>query len=244
MRSIARALSRSGTTIAAVAIGATLLETAILQTLQHAVGHDATAAVIGGALGLIIGTVGTSFKTAAITHMIGARRKSYVPTLGESLRWALARLPTVILTSAMTFLLMMVGFVFLVIPGIVVALTLIVASPVAVMEEGGVMHALRRSRELTEDRLGPIFVSNLFVSPLLFGGYFVAFALMAVIGGEPFTDAVGHVLVPTTPLAALLSSLGIAAMSAFTAVYAAVVYGMLTRKPRKGLGERVARVFE
>lgn len=244
MRGIARALSRSGGSVAVIAIGATLLETAILQGVQHAVGADPTAALMAGALGLFIGTIGTSFKTAAITHVVRARRKSYVPTLGESLRWALARLPTVILTSAMTFLLMMIGFVCLVIPGLVVALSLIVATPVAVMEEGGVMHALRRSRELTQDRLGPIFVSNLFVSPLLFGGYFVAFALMAVIAGEPFGTAVGHVLVPTTPVAIVLSSLAIAAMSGFTAVYAAVVYGMLTRKPRKGLGERVARVFE
>jgi uncharacterized membrane protein len=71
------------------------------------------------------------------------------PGVNESYRWGLTKLGKVIICSAIAYFLQGVGYVFLIIPGIIISLALAVVYPVAVLERRSIPDVLRRSSELT-----------------------------------------------------------------------------------------------
>lgn len=244
LRATARALGRNATPIVVFTYGVSLLEAGVGQLVARSLSGDPSGVTIAGVVGLLVGLLASAFKTAAITFAIRARRKSHVPTIGECARHAVGRVPTLVVTSLLTMLAMLVGMLLLVVPGIYASLVLLVAVPVATMEDVGPVAALARSRALTSPHVGGIFLCNLLLAPVMFGGYVAAGIAQSMLSGEPFATAMIHVGTPTDVQTVILSSLAIGTMTAVTATYAAVLYGMLARKPRKPLGERVARVFE
>lgn len=80
------------------------------------------------------------------------------PEVGQSLLQALKLLLPMIGIALLSSILIGLGLVLLVVPGIIAYIMLIVAVPVLVEERGGVAHALQRSRELTKGSRWRIFL--------------------------------------------------------------------------------------
>jgi hypothetical protein len=81
------------------------------------------------------------------------------PSLSESYGWGVSKLGKLIVCAAITWLLEVLGFMLFVIPGILIALSLALVYPVAVLEKRSVSETLRRSRELTRGHRGKIFLA-------------------------------------------------------------------------------------
>jgi hypothetical protein len=92
------------------------------------------------------------------------------PGLNEAYLWSLSKLPKLALAAVISWLLTMLGFVLLIIPGIILSIVFSLVYPVAVFEKGSAIDALRRSAYLTRGHRGSIFLA-----------YVVIFLLVAVI---------------------------------------------------------------
>ena len=82
--------------------------------------------------------------------------RSAAPSLGETLAFALQVIPRVLVVGLVAYLFVGLGFVALIVPGIILLLVYWVVVPVAAVERGGVAYALKRSHELTKGHKGRI----------------------------------------------------------------------------------------
>lgn len=71
------------------------------------------------------------------------------PGVNESYRWGLTKLGRLAVCAAISWVLQMLGYMFFIIPGIIISLALALVYPVAVLEKGSPADVLRRSSELT-----------------------------------------------------------------------------------------------
>lgn len=97
-----------------------------------------------------------------------------------------------------SYALMLVGFLLLVVPGIILLLMLIVSVPVLV-QEGGVFHSMRRSRELTRGSRGRIFLLL-----ILFG---IAYAALLGLSSALTSALVGEQVVAQAIVQGLVGAL-------------------------------------
>ena len=74
------------------------------------------------------------------------------PGIAESYRWGAGKLGKLILCAALTWCWETLGTLLLIIPGIIIALNLVLVYPVAILENRSVSEALQRSRDLTRGR--------------------------------------------------------------------------------------------
>jgi hypothetical protein len=132
---------------------------------------------------------------------------------GESLRELGNRAGGVVAVSIMSGILIVLGALLLLIPGILIAVWTVVAVPVAAIEGLKNSSALTRSRDLTRGHfwhvLGTMLLAWIIVMGLLFG---LAIALGMVFGSigvpERLTELLtGLLMVPLFPLVAVTTSL-------------------------------------
>jgi hypothetical protein len=103
------------------------------------------ASFISGIVGLVVSALVQGAITRATVTAIEGRRA----TFGESLSTALRVLLPLIGLSILLAIGIMIGFVLLIVPGIILLLMWAVAVPSLVIERGGVFAAFARSAELT-----------------------------------------------------------------------------------------------
>jgi hypothetical protein len=103
------------------------------------------AGFISGVVGLVVSALVQGAITRATVTAIEGRRA----TFGESLSTALRVLLPLIGLSILLAIGIMIGFVLLIVPGIILLLMWAVAVPSLVIERGGVFAAFARSAELT-----------------------------------------------------------------------------------------------
>lgn len=116
-----------------------------------------------------------------IYALVTVMKTGVAPSLNEIYRWGLSRIPKLVACVAMAWFLEALGFICLIIPGIIVALAFELIYPMAALENLGPVEILKRSWNLTKGhRL------NIFLATFVFG------LLLAVLG------------IPTSGLAALL----------------------------------------
>ncbi|HEX6285049.1 MAG TPA: hypothetical protein VFZ71_09255 [Pyrinomonadaceae bacterium] len=89
------------------------------------------------------------------------------PGVHESYRWGLTKLVKLSLCALISWILQGLGYVFLIIPGIIVGLALAVVYPVAVLEKRSVAKTLARSAELTRGHRVEIFFAEFLLAMLL-----------------------------------------------------------------------------
>ncbi len=148
--------------------------------------------------------------------------------VGACIGRALTVLGPVLGVAFLAALAMTAGFVLLIIPGIIVAVMLYVAIPVAVIEQPGVIQSLRRSVDLTKNYRWHLF-GTLLVLGLLQGGIDAAWSAIPAMG--PAIDL---------PIAILIQAF----FSALYAVLTAVAYLSL-RYVKEGVDiDQVAAVFD
>jgi hypothetical protein len=116
--------------------------------------------------------------------------------LGEILRVALGAILPLIFLAILVGLSVMVGFILLIVPGIIVSLVFCVATPVRVVEGGTVLGAMGRSAELTRGHRFMIFLLALlliavgWVMGMIVGGVSLVVGLGA--GGSNFVQTLAN----------------------------------------------------
>jgi hypothetical protein len=109
----------------------------------------------------IIGLLAATFVAAVVARMgatvyLGGRADA-----GATLAAAAPRLPTLLLTTLLTSLMLGVSFIFLIIPGLYLAARLFAAPEAVVLEQQSATNAIRRSFALTKGRVGHVFLTLL-----------------------------------------------------------------------------------
>ena len=182
-------------------------------------------AVLGLVLLIVVGTLGqTVIMHAALQDM---RRRQV--RLTESLNVGLRRLLPIIGLAFVAGLLVLLGLILLIIPGLVLYTMWFVGVPACLVERLGPWTSLRRSRELTKGHRWKLFgLALLLIIPSL-GSLAIEFGLAAVAG--PIVGLVGKLIWT-----------GI--WAAFAAVLVAVAYHDL-RVVKEGIDiEQIAAVFD
>jgi hypothetical protein len=183
----------------------------------------AIAAVLTGLLTFVLQIL------AQATSLYGAfqemRQQPF--TIGDSLRIGLARTIPVIGVGILVGLAMMLGFLLLVVPGVIIGCMLYVAIPACVIEKLGVTASMSRSSALTKGYRWQIFGLFLLVMVISFVGAFV----LARIGGA---GLIGQTLTFAWQVV----------LTAFSAVLSAVIYHDL-RVAKEGIDlDTLANVFD
>jgi hypothetical protein len=101
---------------------------------------------------VVIELIASTLVTAACTKAVSDAYLDHSPRAGESLRFALRRLPALVAVEFLTLLGLIVAFILLVIPGIWLYAAWAVAVPALLIERIGPFGALRRSRRLVKGR--------------------------------------------------------------------------------------------
>jgi len=136
-------------------------------------------------------------------------------TAGEVFRRLGRRAGTVILVSIASALMMMIGFVFFIVPAFIALAWTAAAVPAAAIEGLSAGAAITRSRELARGRIGHILVAMLLVWLILaalgFGFLIVFTMLVAMLGTSAVTSpiigmVVQLLLVPVFPLVGVVAT--------------------------------------
>ena len=192
---------------------------------------DYFASGMGGILGLLFQFA----LIAAMTSAVFAALQGNKVGIGPSITQGLARMFPVLGVSILTGLAIMVGFVFLIIPGIIVSIMLCLSVPAVVVERGGVFAAMSRSSELTSGYRWKIF-----------GLYLVALVVLLIIATifGAVVSLVGFGL-NGNMLALLITGWVVdVVIGVFSAALTAVLYFKL-RMAKEGLDlGQIASVFE
>ena len=123
---------------------------------------------------LSFGNQATSWQTAAGTFLLDlfckaliapslifalvtVMRTGVAPSLSESYRWGLSRLGKLIPAASMAWVLQVLGFICLIIPGIILGLAFQLIYPMAALENRGPVEILKRSYHLTKGHRWNIF---------------------------------------------------------------------------------------
>jgi hypothetical protein len=161
-------------------------------------------------------------------HAVAEVRAGRTPSLRNIAARGLRVLPTAAATTIMTTLGITVGFVMLIVPGIILTFRWFVAVQAAAIEHEGWLPALRRSRQLTVGVYGHLF----------------AFAiLIGIIGEVPLAIGRAGVTGRDTLAAAFIGGVMLHAFAlAFTALATALLYFDLASRresalPQGGLGD-------
>jgi hypothetical protein len=125
------------------------------------------------------------FLVAAMTRAAADAYLGEQVSIGRVSRYALSKLPAILWISVQTLVATLIGFLLLVIPGIIIAVRLTLAPPVLVVEDIRGSSALGRSWRLTEGHAWRVF------------GALVLAALITAIGAAIIT-------IPTELIAAML----------------------------------------
>lgn len=126
----------------------------------------------------------TPITTGAVVYTVFQRMRGRSPAVGESLRVGVSQLLPVLGVAILQGLVMILGFLLCIIPGILFAVMYTVAVPVAIEEKPGVGRSMSRSADLTDGHRSDVF----YVLAVLF---LLGIGLEAVVAAAVFlNDAV------------------------------------------------------
>ena len=148
-------------------------------------GRDAVTLSVGFGVSLIINALAGKLAQAGCFRAVADAYLGGDVGWRPSLRFALRRLPAVVGVSLLSTILVGLGLVFCIVPGIYLWGAFYVAVPVVLVEGAGPLRALRRSRELVSGRwwgtIGVAIVGSVLV-------FVVAGALTGLVLGVAFTS--------------------------------------------------------
>jgi hypothetical protein len=147
---------------------------------------------------------------------------------------ALRLIVPMVLLSILVSIVITLGLLLLIVPGIIFALALIVAAPVLIAEQPGIIDSMHRSAELTRGSKGQIFLLVLIY-------IFAWFALSAVLGFAAGAGGLDDVQVAAA--AAVSEGLLGAASTLITSVMTASLYVELRTVKEGATIDRLAAVF-
>lgn len=146
--------------------------------------------LLGASLALlVVGIVIAQIATAAITRAVADAYLDIDSTWQSSWNAAMAKIGTVLVTALLFGLGVFVGFIFLIIPGIIIAISWAVYMPAIMVEGLGATDSLRRSWALVSGRRWPVFGTILLVNILagIVGG--ILSAILGIVFGDSAAGA-------------------------------------------------------
>jgi hypothetical protein len=183
--------------------------------------------IISTIVTLILAIVGQNLASAALMKSISQSYLGKQTSVGQAYRTMLPRLLAIILASILVALVVGVGFLLLVVPGIIFSLWFSLTIPVLILEGTGASKSMSRSKDLVSGNLGRVFglgIVVVFITGII--GWIFGF-----IGG-----VIGIQLVETSPtlaqfLASLFSLIGqVMALPISAAAYILLYYDLRIRK--------------
>lgn len=156
---------------------------------------DAEAFGFMGSLGInylllmIVGLVTYSFMVAGVyVYMKMRDEQETTPEVMDVYRKAFAQIPGLILLSILIALVTMVGFMFFVLPGVFLMITLSISLPIYLFENVGVGEAFSKSFRLIRDKwwstFGLIIITSMIASMI---SYIFAIPMYAAMFGQMFS---------------------------------------------------------
>lgn len=137
---------------------------------------------LGGLLSFIVQIVATAWLAGAVIRIVqdihGDGQVDY--SVGELLGSVWPRLLAIIGLQILLSIIIGIGIVFFVIPGVILALVLVVALPSLIVEDKGIFDSMSRSAELTKDNRMRILGVGILMILILIGIGIVAGLLAAV----------------------------------------------------------------
>jgi hypothetical protein len=130
--------------------------------------NGATTGAVPSLVVIVIGALAQLLSIGAVFKLLLDGYLGRRPELGESFSYAAARLGSLVWLAILTGLLVVIGLILLVIPGIYLIGAFSVAIPVLMMEGRTGLDALGRSRELVRGRWWPT-IARIVVAALLVG---------------------------------------------------------------------------
>jgi hypothetical protein len=160
--------------------------------------------LLGSAIGLAASFLYTGYVVKLVQDVRDGQRDFSV---GELFSNAAPYIGTLILNGILAGIAIFIGFILIIVPGLILLTIWSVVSPSIVVENKGVFEAFGRSRELVRGNGWNVFIVILLA-------FLIVFAVGTVLGiiGASASDAVGVVLgaignVLTAPIAALVASI-------------------------------------
>jgi len=120
---------------------------------------------------------------ALIYALMKVMQTGVTPSVNESYRWGFSKLGKLIICAALSVTLQALGFALCIIPGIVVYLSLIVAYPIVILENGSATGALELSRDLTKGHRWNILGASILLGLVVGVPVVVAEILVFATGG-------------------------------------------------------------
>lgn len=114
--------------------------------------HDLTVVLVGGLLGALIGYIAGLLAQAACFRAVADAYLGEQVNWRASLRFALRRIPGLVLLSIATSIVILVGFVLCIVPGVYFWVAYSVAVPVLLVEGSGAFPSMGRARGLVKGR--------------------------------------------------------------------------------------------
>lgn len=186
-----------------------------------------------GPIMLLLSMIGSYWLQAALIYGTISSLRGSNSSLGEMLSRSLQALLAVIVVAVLLSVLISIGFLLLIIPGLFLMTMFWVAIPVAVVERNGIGAAFTRSRELTSGHRWPVFGLFLIVVIIMV----VVNVVVGLIFGFAGAAAVSSVGMWVTQFFGMC-------VAAFWSVVVAVSYHDL-RVVKEGVGtEQIAQVFD
>lgn len=159
-------------------------------------------------------------------------------TLGESLQATLGRAPLLLLMSILYFIAIVIGTILLIVPGVILAVSLVLAMPLMVLEHKGPVGSLTGSHALVWGN----WWRTLAIGSVVFVIFFVIYMAVAMVVGVAMplllagADAIAAAMILTVVVGALVNLL---VMPFFTAALLATYWDLKLRKEGGDLAARV-----
>jgi hypothetical protein len=147
-----------------------------------------TAAIVTGLLAIILYFVFVFVATGAIIYIIAQEHIGSPVGTGQAMSYAFRRFGDLFVTSFLVGIVMMVGFMLLIIPGIIFALWYSLSTQVVMLENCGGTKAMARSKQLTEGFRGRIF--GLLVLTGILGGVVVYLINLGLMNILPISETI------------------------------------------------------
>jgi uncharacterized membrane protein len=213
---------------------------AIVTVLPHQLGGDPQTT--GGAaqtfVAVIVGWILQFIGQAVILYGAFQAMRGRPVVIGDALRRGFSRFLSLLAISILVGLGVGIGFVLLIVPGIILALRWAVAVPACVVENLGPIDSMRRSAQLTKGHRWKIFGMGVLILVL----FIIAIVIIgALVGMGVFVvpQGVGRGL-----LAAIVGVIVTGIVTAYFNVVAAMIYHDL-RTVKEGVNtEEIAAVFD
>ncbi len=194
--------------------------------------HQDAPSTGGEAISTLLQSVLSLVLTGALTYGVVQQMHDKPTGIGQLIGVGMRSLGRVFVTGLVTGLIIFIGFVVLVVPGIIATMLLYVAIPVTVMESKGVVDAIKRSADLTRGSRWVIFGAVLLMGIVTYGVIFLC--------GFVFTTT-------TTDFARLPIWIEIAIpllLNPFSATLSSVCYVMLRQGKENVDVQQIAAVFD